>query len=57
MSTDSDINFINRHLVSTLDKKETLATLRVWRKDCRDHKEADLLGDLIKLVDSGELDG
>lgn len=49
--------FINGHLVKTLDKAETLKTLRQWRYESNSPEEADLLTDLIHEVESGNLDG
>lgn len=54
MTTES---LVNAHLVRTLDKKETLATLRQWRFDSNHPEVADVLTDLIHEVESGELDG
>ncbi|AHL18575.1 hypothetical protein ISF9_105 [Microbacterium phage vB_MoxS-ISF9] len=54
---ESEVNFIKRHLVKTVDKKELLATLRTWREESDSSVEADLLRDLIEEVDSGALDG
>lgn len=57
MTTEAEVKFVHRHLIGTVDKRELLATLRTWRAESKDAREADLLGDLIKLVDSGEIDG
>lgn len=54
---DAEVNFIKRHLVKTVDKKELLATLRTWREESESGVEVDLLRDLIEEVDSGALDG
>lgn len=48
---------IVRDLVTTVDKRELLATLRDWRAESRSSVEVDLLNDLLRLIDSGELDG
>lgn len=45
------------YFIKTLDKKETLATLRVWRNESKEKLEVDLINDLIRLIESGELDG
>lgn len=57
MTTDAEVNFVHRHLIGTVDKKELLATMREWRAETKEPREADLLGELIALVDSGDLDG
>lgn len=57
MAHKAEVEFVDRHLISTLDKKETLATLRTWRDESQNKDEATVLGDFIKLVASGELDG
>lgn len=44
-------------LVTTLDKQETLKTLRQWRYESDSPEEADLLTDLIHKIEQGELDG
>lgn len=49
--------FYEQNLVKTLDKKETLLTLRQWRYEATSNIEADLIADMIKLVESGDLDG
>ena len=49
--------FIQENLISTLAKRETLATLRTWRKECDSKIEADLINDLLDLIVSGDLDG
>ena len=54
---DAEVNFIKRHLVKTVDKKELLSTLRTWREESESGVEVDLLRDLIEEVDSGALDG
>ena len=57
LRVDAEVNFIKRHLVKTVDKKELLATLRTWREESESGVEVDLLRDLIEEVDSGALDG
>lgn len=44
-------------LVTTVDKKELVKTLRQWRYESNSPEEADLLTDLIHEVESGNLDG
>lgn len=48
---------IQGQLVKTLDKQETLKTLRTWRYESDSPTEADLLTDLIHLIEEGTLDG
>ena len=48
---------VQGQLVKTLSKRETLITLRDWRKEARSGEEADVLTDLIHLIEEGELDG
>lgn len=55
--TEAEIRFIERTLVTTLDKKEVLATLRAWRTESRTSLEVNLLNDLIEEIETGELDG
>jgi len=57
MTTDAEVNFVTRYLIGTVDKKELLATLRQWREESKSASDADLITDLIALIDSGELDG
>lgn len=53
----AEIKFVQRHLVRTLDKEAVLAHLRQLRRESVDPVEADLLGELIADVDSGDFDG
>lgn len=48
---------INGQLVTTLDKRETLKTLRQWRYESNEPAEADVLTDLIHRIEEGALDG
>ena len=48
---------VRASLIRTIDKPETLATLRQWRYDSKDGTEVALITDLIALSDSGDLDG
>lgn len=57
MMIEAEVKFVQRHLVGTLDKKATLKMLREWREETKEAAEADVLGDLIREVDSGALDG
>lgn len=57
MAVEAEVKFVERHLVATVDKKELLATMREWRAETTISEEADLLGELIEKVDSGDLDG
>lgn len=57
MAVEAEIKFVERHLVATVDKKELLATMREWRGETKIPAEADVLGELIERVDSGQLDG
>lgn len=45
------------YFIKTLDKRETVATLRQWRKESTNKIEVDLINDMIHLIESGELDG
>lgn len=54
MTTDG---IIQGQLVKTVDKAELLKTLRQWRYDSNSSEEADLITDLVHLVETGELDG
>lgn len=49
--------FAAQNLISTLDKRETLAMLRLWRREAESKDEADLLAELIERIVNGELDG
>lgn len=53
----AEIKFIERSLIKTLDKAAVLAHLRQLRRESVDPVEADLLGELIADVDSGDFDG
>lgn len=50
-------DLIVKDLVTTVDKRELTATLRVWRAESKDRVEVDLINDLLELLDSGDLDG
>lgn len=55
--TRAEIRFVESHLVSTLSKDAVLRHLKTLRRESVDPVEADLLGELIADVDSGEFDG
>lgn len=50
-------DLIVKDLVTTVDKRELTATLRVWRAESKDRVEVDLINDLLERIESGELDG
>lgn len=56
-TTRAEIQFVNRTLVRTLDKSSMLRHLKDLRRESVDPVEADLLGELIADVDSGDFDG
>lgn len=53
----AQIDYVNRRLVKTLSKDAVLNRLKHLRRYSVDPVEADLLGELISEVDSGDLDG
>lgn len=53
----AEIKFVQGHLVKTMDKARFVKRLREIRRNSVDPVEADLLGELIREVDSGSYDG
>lgn len=50
-------NKYTHDLIKTLDKRLTLQMLRDWRVESESKVEADLLGEVIDAIESGDLDG
>ena len=48
---------IQSSLIKTLDKAETLATLRQWRYDSTNSVEIEVITDFMRLINTGDLDG
>lgn len=48
---------IEAELVTTLDKRELVATLKVWRGEATNKDEADVIVELLQRITSGEFDG
>ncbi|QDH48088.1 hypothetical protein SEA_DEJAVU_82 [Microbacterium Phage DejaVu] len=53
----AEIKFVQGHLVKTMDKAKFIKRLKDIRRESVDPVEADLLGELIREVDSGDYDG
>lgn len=53
----AEIKFVQGHLVKTMDKARFVKRLREIRRNSVDPVEADLLGELIREVESGDYDG
>lgn len=50
-------SLIQAHLIKTVDKRELVETLKVWRLESKSKEESDVIIELLNRINAGELDG